>query len=233
MGFRVAALAAVLASVGDLLLLWVANASRPELGLPRPPELALRLGGLLGVLGIPCYGIGYRALALSITGASDTARRWVAWNGWSFALVGAAIHGLTTEMIASALESGAPGADPLATVVASGAFLVALWAVATLLMIAACAPASLALARGRSTLPRGLGLANPVILTLVLGCAGLATESLRAFLTPVAPNLAHALFFAVASLTSSANASLRSSIRSQTSGTRSRQAIRPKSRWSR
>ena len=229
MKLRVAAIAALLASAGDLLLLWAANASRPELALPASPQHGLLLGGLLGVLGIPLYGLGYGALAQSLTGASDTARRWIVWCAWSLALVGAAIHGLTTRMIAAALESGAPGGDPLATVAASGALLVGLWALATILLIAACLPLSIALARGRSTLPRWLGLANPLVWMLLLGSAGLATEPLRAFLTPAAPNLAHALFFAVASLVSSAKDSRRSSIRSQTSGTRSRQAIKPKS----
>jgi len=130
----------------------------------------------------------------------------------------------------AALASGAPGGDPLAAVADSGGLLVGLWALATILMIAASAGLSLTVARRRSTLPRWLGLANTVVVTLALAMTGLASEPLRAFLTPVAPNLAHALFFASASLTSSAKESFRSSIRSQTSGTRSRQAIRPKSR---
>jgi hypothetical protein len=225
----VAALGALVASAGDLGLLWVANASRPELALPTPPAYTLWLGGLLGVLGIPLYGVGYRALAGSLGDASYTLRRWIVAGGWGTALVGAGIHGLTTQLIATALASGAAGGDPLAAVAGSGALLVGLWGVAALFLLAACVPLSLALARGDSTLPRGLALANPVALTLVLGVVGLSTELLRAFLTPAAPNLAHALFFAVASRVSSANASRRSSARSQTSGTRSRQAIKPKS----
>jgi amino acid transporter len=225
----VAALAALFASIGDLGLLWVANASRPELALPAPPGGTLWLGGLLGVLGIPLYGLGYRALAGAVGEPGDTVRRWVAWSGAGFAGVGALVHGLTARLVAQSAASGAPAGDPLAAVAGSGALLAGSWLLATLLLVATCAPLALALARGRSPLPLWLGVANPVVLTLALGAAGLADELLRAFLVPAAPNLAHALFFAAASRTSSANASRRSSIRSQTSGTRSRHEIKPKS----
>ena len=47
----IGALAAVAASAGDLLMLWVANARRPELGLAAPPDTVLWLGAALGVVG--------------------------------------------------------------------------------------------------------------------------------------------------------------------------------------
>ena len=53
-----AAVAALAASAGDLLLLWVASAGRTELGLPAPLPGALLAGHLLGVFAIPLYGVG-------------------------------------------------------------------------------------------------------------------------------------------------------------------------------
>jgi len=154
----------------------------------------------------------------------------IGWAGGLFALVGAGIHGLTAVMIWDELASNAPASDPLAAVAGSGALLVGLWALAAILMLAACIAFALEASRGRSDLAGWIAWSNPLVLTLVLGLIGLATEPLRSFLTPAAPNLAHALFFAAASLTSSPKASVRSSIRSQRSGTRSRLAIKPKSR---
>ncbi|HXJ32906.1 MAG TPA: hypothetical protein VMS22_02620 [Candidatus Eisenbacteria bacterium] len=56
--------AAIAASVGDLLLLLASNAARPDLAwLPRPSGTALLAGTYLGVVAIPVYGIGYRGVA--------------------------------------------------------------------------------------------------------------------------------------------------------------------------
>jgi hypothetical protein len=228
---RLAGVGAFIASVGDLAMLWVANASRLELALPTPPEATLWIGCTLGVAGIPLYALGYRAAAQAIASDLVLARRIVRWAGGGAAVVGAYIHGLTALLIADALARGAPGADPFASVTSSGVELVGLWSLASLLVLAASLAFALQVARDRSALPRWVAWTNPAFGTLVVALTGLAlSEPVRSFLAPAAPNLAHALFFAAASLTSSANASFKSSIMSQRSGTRSRQAIKPKSR---
>jgi hypothetical protein len=51
--------------------------------------------------------------------------------------------------------------------------------------------------RSRSPLDRRLAILNPALLTLALGAVGVTVESLRSFLTPAAPNLAHIVFFSV------------------------------------
>jgi len=228
--FAIAAAAAVFATAGDLLMLWVGNATRPELGLASPPAGTLWLGAALGVFGIPLYAAGYRAASRALAPECSLARHIVAWTGGVFALVGAGIHGLTASMIADAIASGAAGDDPLAAVMAGGSLIVGLWVFATALMLAASLAFAFEVARGRSALPRAFALLNPLFATIALAFVGLSTEPLRAFLTPAAPNVAHVLFFAAAAFTSSSNAALRSSIKSQRSGTRSRHAINPKSR---
>ena len=62
---RLAAIAAVLASLGDLLLLYFANAQRPELGLPAIGSVWLLGGGVLGALAIPFYASATEPLRVS------------------------------------------------------------------------------------------------------------------------------------------------------------------------
>jgi hypothetical protein len=60
----VSLVAAIAATAGDLLLLAASNAGRPGFEwLPAPSEPALWIGTYLGVLAIPCYGLGYREVA--------------------------------------------------------------------------------------------------------------------------------------------------------------------------
>src|SRR6186997_2609559 len=82
---KVATLAAVCASLGDLALLYVANARRPELALPPPPDGLLLAGFYLGVLALPLYGLGYWRVASGLHDAAD-ARRVVALGAFGGAL---------------------------------------------------------------------------------------------------------------------------------------------------
>lgn len=187
----IAAAAAGVATAGDLLMLWVANAARPELALPPPSALALPLGGVLGVVAIPLYALGYRAVAGAFL--SGAPARLVLGCGLGAAAIGAGIHGMTALAIQT---GGAGGAPPLAAVAESGV-LVASWGVAGLLVLVASAAlfAELRRASGRSRL---LAWLNPAAVTLLLGLAGLAGEAGRSFLLPAAPNLAHLVFFLAA-----------------------------------
>jgi len=201
---RIGAWAAAVASLGDLLLLYVGNAPRPELALPavgRAWPIWLWLGGGLGVVAIPLYALGYRAAARLVAEAAPRSARLLSGAGAAVAVLGALIHGLTTVLLRDGLAAGAPASDPLLAVADSGLLLPAAWSLATLLVCGASAVFAWHVGRGGTTARRALGLANPALLTAVLAVAGLPWLLARAFLTPAAPNLAHLLFFAACART--------------------------------
>jgi len=191
-GLGAAAAAAIVATAGDLLMLFVANAERPELALPRPPAFALALGGALGVAAIPIYALGYAAVARAIEPGSRARARLVRVGGLGAAAIGATIHGLTALAIHASPAPATAGASPVAAVAASGP-LVALWAGAALCVLVASA--SIAASR---ELPRRLAWCNPSAATALIALAGAPAELGRSFLVPAAPNLAHVAFFGVA-----------------------------------
>ena len=149
---------------------------------------------MLGVVAIPIYVLGYRAAATLVAGAYERHARVIAGAGTLGSVLGAVIHGCTALVIRHGLASGAPAEDPLATV-AGSPLLLALWAVATLLVVAASVAFTTAVRRGVPGVPRGLAWANPAVVTIALSLAGSVTPMSRAFLVPAAPNLAHVVFF--------------------------------------
>jgi hypothetical protein len=191
----VAALAAIIATAGDLLMLYVANAGRPELGLAAPPPALLWIGGVLGVVAIPLYVLGYRAAATLVASGHERYARVIAGAGTLGSVLGAVIHGCTAIFIRDGLASGAPAGDPLA-VVAGSSVLLTLWGVATLLVVAASVAFAMAVRRAVSGVPRELAWTNPAVVTIVLSLVGSVTPMSRAFIVPAAPNLAHVVFFA-------------------------------------
>ena len=191
-----AALAALLATAGDLLMLYVANARRPELGLPPAPSGALALGGALGVLAIPLYAHGYRAAARLVPPQWPRSASSVAILGGVTAVLGAAIHGLTALAIHADGIPGAPAGDPFATLLASP-LLLALWIAVALCALAASLVFAVRTARSPARATRRAGLANPALLTVALIGIGLTPPLARGFLAPAAPNLAHVAFFAL------------------------------------
>lgn len=190
----VAALAAVVATVGDLSMLYVANAGRPELDLAAAPPALLWIGGVLGVVAIPFYLLGYRAAATLVAAGYVRHARVIAGAGTLGSVLGAVIHGCTAFFIRHGLASGAPAQDPLAAV-AGSPLLLTLWGAATLLVIAASVAFAVALRRGVPGVPRGLAWANPAVVTIALSLVGSVTPMSRAFILPAAPNLAHVVFF--------------------------------------
>lgn len=205
-----AVVAAVLASAGDLMMLWVANAARVERSLASPPSWVLPLGAALGVVAIPLYGLGYAALAAvlarpadSPTGAPGASPALVAalrWGGVATGLLGGAIHGATGWSIREALAAGAVAGPPLEAIVHDGGALLVAWAAEAGFL----ATASLALLRAGLESDRGpartLLAANPFVVTLVLAGLAMPGEIGRSFLAPAAPNLAHVVLFAAALL---------------------------------
>jgi hypothetical protein len=194
---QVASVAALLASAGDFILLYVANAQREELGLPPAGPAWLWLGGALGVLFIPLYALGYRAASRLVAPASSSAAQILFVSGAIAAILGSLIHGLTTAYIGADLEAGVPGRDPLASVVSWGVLLPTLWGLAGLCVLVASGLFLWFVGGGAAHAPRSAALANPALVTVVLSAVGLPFLFLRSFLTPAAPNLAHLVFFLV------------------------------------
>ena len=194
---QLAAFAALAASAGDLLLLYVANAQRSELGLPEAGRAWLWLGGTVGVVAIPFYALGYRSASCLLAPASVRAARALLVAGAAVALLGSVIHGLTAAHLGAQLDSATPGGDPLASLMSGSPVLLMLWGLATLLVVGTSALLLWFIGRGRTAAPRGAALSNPALLTIALGVAGLPSVLLRSFLTPAAPNIAHLIFFAV------------------------------------
>jgi hypothetical protein len=192
----VGACAALVATASDLLLLYVVNSRRPELHLPAVPSLTLWLGGALGVVAIPFYACGYQGAARALAPRAPGAARIVRVAGVSVAVLGSLIHALTTTHLAADVEAGLPGRDPLEAIASWGPLLRGLWAIGSVLGVCASAAFAWAVGRGDTRLPSALAWANPVLLMLLLALIALPIPILRAFLTPAAPNLAHALFFA-------------------------------------
>jgi hypothetical protein len=166
---------------------------------PRPSESALVVGTYLGVLAIPCYGLGYRDVARGLP------RRIAGWSrrsaspaessaGRRTASPGLAIHVEST--------GGTTGTDPVTLLARYGAYLLPLWALVGAGLVIGSTAFALGVARGRSSMPRWMALANPAVLTLAIVLVGTTSEIGRAFLVPAAPNVAHVVFFALAAWTS-------------------------------
>ena len=189
--------AAVVASVGDLLLLWVAAATRPGLGVPAAPAWALVVGDLAGVLAIPFYGLGWVALARPLAMAAPRAGGVVRAAGAYAAALGAAIHAATGAVLATERSIAAAGIDPYGLVGRWGMLLLPLWGLATALSVLASWTWARTVWRGEAGLPRWTAWTNPAVGTVVLVGLCALTPLARALLLPAAPNLAHVLFFAV------------------------------------
>ena len=186
--------AALAATVGDLLLLATSNATRPGFEWLGPPsERVLLIGTYLGVLAIPCYGLGYRAVAAHV---DPPYRRWITALGVAGGVLGGTTHGLT-GLVIHVEQSGGAGVDPVTLLGRYGAYLLPLWAAIGVGSLAGSIAYAAALLAGRSRLPRGLALVNPLTLTVAIALAGATTALGRAFVVPAAPNLAHVVFFGV------------------------------------
>ena len=192
---RFALVAAVAASAGDLLMLYVANAQRSELGLPPPAPFVLFVGALLGVAAIPLYALGYRAVARRLAESSPRAARLVWTAGAGAAVTGAVIHGLTALLIHAEVRSGAPTRSPLEAVATWGAVPLVAWCVAAVLVLVASAAIFRVGVSRSSELPHWWAWLNPAVATLAVAAPGFASELGRSFLVPAAPNLGHAVFF--------------------------------------
>lgn len=190
-----AAVAAVIASLGDLLMLYVATGNAPLAS--DAGRTMLHLGGWLGVMAIPGYYFGYLECARLLPHWRDKRRALALTLGALVASFGAATHGLTALDIHEALAAGSATRLPQAAFVPgwSPLFICGVAAaIAALLVSILLAPG---LWQKASKHWKTAALFNPVTGTLVLSAIGLASAELAAYLSPAAPNLAHAIFFAL------------------------------------
>jgi hypothetical protein len=190
----IAVAAAILGTLGDLLLLATANATRPGFEWLPAPSAACLVGTYLGVLAIPCYGLGYRQVAARF---EPRPGRWIAGLGIAGGVLGGTTHGLTGLVIHVEITGGAGGVDPITVLGRYGAYLLPLWAAIAAISVVGTAIYAIGVLAGRSSLPRWTAAANPLVLVVLLVGAGRTVPLGSAFLVPAAPNLAHVLFFAM------------------------------------
>jgi hypothetical protein len=187
---------AIAASVGDLALLWVAWAADGRFGFASPPAGTLLAGHYLGILGIPLYGLGYRALARGIRAAAPRAARAVALLGAVGSVVGAVVHGLTGALTATALRTGAVTAPDAMAAIPEAALLLPLWAIVAVVLALGSAVFATVVGQGGTRFPRACAVCNPLLATLVIAMLAAPFPVTAAFIVPAAPNLAHVVVFA-------------------------------------
>jgi hypothetical protein len=189
-----ATVAAAAATAGDGVLL------RAGAGAPVAANV-LVAGSLAGVLGIPLYALGYRAIAAACP--SPLAGALVARGGAVAGVVGGAIHGMTGLGVHLDRLAGVTPLTPADFVARHGAFLLPLWGLAALATVLASAAIVWSRLAGDTRVPATVAVCTPAVVTMALvGVAFVhpvpwATD----LLAPAAPNLAHVVFFGVAALT--------------------------------
>ncbi len=194
----VAVLAAILASIGDILLLH--NGMLRAEGSAAVDAQTLIAGHYLGVLCIPFYAVGYWLVSRGLR-PSEGAARLVFLGGCYLGAIGAAIHGVTAVII----ETGPVGVEASPVTVPHAVYLFPLWLVLFAVSILASAAYALAVAGGRTAFPRWAAAFNPVLIVLAMIAASLPFPALAAYTVPASANLAHILFFGFAAVLLSRN----------------------------
>ncbi len=194
----VAVLAAMLASIGDILLLH--NGMLRAEGSAAVDAQTLIAGHYLGVLCIPFYAVGYWLVSRGLR-PSEGAARLVFLGGCYLGAIGAAIHGVTAVII----ETGPVGVEASPVTVPHAVYLFPLWLVLFAVSIAASAAYALAVLGGRTAFPRWAAAFNPAFIVLAMIVASLPFPALAAYTVPASANLAHILFFGLAAVLLSRN----------------------------
>lgn len=188
-GLKVAFVGALVATSGDVLLLYVSSRASVFSGAHVPTLLLV--GSVLGVLGIACYAFGYRARAMLASPGTGT--RWtkgVEYGGTLFAAWGSTVHAATGLLIA-ANPSRETGLDPYHAILQSGPIVLSLWALASIAFLATTLP-ELKLCLGWSQ-----RAVNPLVLTLtIVVVSELFPPFIRNIIGPASVNAAHVFFFA-------------------------------------
>jgi hypothetical protein len=195
-----AVVAAIIASAGDFFLIYVANA--PKYGFGLTGEQANRwllVGHYCGVLAIPLYSLGYWHVSRGLAAAGHRISRSVFALGVYTSAVGSAIHGLTAfGLHASSLADAQPSPHPLGALTPPELvpYLLPLWALVGLAMLAGSALYAFAVFTRPTAYPKWGTLLNPALLVVAGSALALLSPLLTDFLVVWMPNLGHILFFA-------------------------------------
>lgn len=194
-----AVVAAIIASAGDFLLLYVANSPKYGFGLTaEQADRWLLIGHYCGVLAIPLYSLGYWHVSRGLAAAGKRISHSVFALGVYTSAVGSAIHGLTAFGLHASPFSEAQSPNPLETLTPPGLvpYLLPLWALVGLAMLAGSALYAFAVFTRPTDYPKWGALLNPALLLFVGSGLALLSPLLTDFLLVWMPNLAHILFFA-------------------------------------
>lgn len=192
-----ASLAALFATIGDLMMLRVANSTMAGSSSLHNSDMILMIGGILGVVAIPLYGSGYWAVAQIIKPASILLSTIIFACGVSIAFLGAVIHGYTALIIHDAPASGASLGTPIEFMTGASEFVFIAWIVATLLVLIASMSILIATRSAGLSFARWPLWLNPAVVTPMLAVIALTWDGGQLYLLPAAPNVAHIIFFSV------------------------------------
>ncbi|MCP5144722.1 MAG: hypothetical protein H6978_07850 [Gammaproteobacteria bacterium] len=189
-----AVMAALLATIGDMMLLVAANhVSGSGIAPPIAPNW-VRLGGAAGVIAIPFYAIGYNKAAMLLSRRSGQTERWIRMLGICIGMVGACIHLLTALRISNVLDRSWEYEGLFTVLVGDDRTLAAMWG----FVLVAGTVASVIFARQvrrMPDVPRYVAWLNPALMTAAITIAVMPVATDYWYLVPAAPNLAHAIFF--------------------------------------
>lgn len=166
------------------------------------PGWRLTLGHFLGVLGAPIYFLGYWHVYMALRPAARPARLallvaaiytfaladvWLGSRAGLARLVQARAEGVAPAQFAELLAAYELYSESLIQLVRVGVLLVSALFVALV-------------ARGRTSYPRWIAAANPIVLLALVFAAYFAVPAVGGYLVPTAMNVAHVLFFGLSSL---------------------------------
>jgi hypothetical protein len=194
-----AVVAAVIASAGDFCLIYVANGPKYGFGLAGDEANRwLLLGHYCGVLAIPLYSLGYWHVSRGLAPAGKRISRSVFALGVYTSAVGSAIHGLTAFGLHASPLAEAQSPNPMETLTPPELvpFVLPLWTLVGLAMLAGSALYAFSVFRRNTDYPKWGALLNPVFLVVAGNALALLSPLLTDFLVVWMPNLAHILFFA-------------------------------------
>lgn len=193
--------AAVIATAGDLLLLRAATEAGATPPQPDMPALRrLLLGHYLGVLAIPLYALGYWQISRAIAPAGEGRARWMLYVGAYAAAIGGAVHGITALAIAASPAASRAASDPMVVLAPFADFLLPLWGVLGTLALAGSVLFAGAVRTGRTPFPASCAWINPATLVVAIAVGAAALPVLRPVVLPAGPNLAHIVFFGLATV---------------------------------
>ncbi|NDJ54713.1 MAG: hypothetical protein GYB68_16720 [Chloroflexi bacterium] len=191
-------LASLLGAAADTLMLYAPGfASDPFSAVLAVPADRMLAGFLLGVAIIPLYGLGYWMIYERIKPAGFWLSAPILVLGIYTAAIGAIWHA-TVGMIARVINATGDPSTALSIAEPYFPFAIPLLAAFYLLFAIVTLWFASAVLSGKTPFPRWIILISPLIPQIVFTPVIWIAPTLADFLVPAGANLAHALFFGVA-----------------------------------